>query len=320
MAAGEGVRWRGRLGGWGRVHRCGEGVLRGWGGRGDCGKAIPVWLAWPGPPRAPQGRPVPSRVTGPQGPWGLCVPGADPSLPQRAGIRKGPRHVKQRRARSACEQRACLCLPENASRRARETETGHTAGGARAASGVTDSPPPLSGAVWLPGAQTQQTVPPTGAGCSCGGGPGTAVCRNAGCWRSGAGRWTPEGCDAGGPPCLTWRVVAGLADGGCGAVHEVKRAPRFHLPETGTLPMAARDSPVLPQARRAQEPPQQRAPRVSRWVTCDEVETPQDPGGTVRPTRSDLPRWLLVAPASGTRGAQPLSSEERPAPRRARGV
>lgn len=135
-------------------------------------------LARPGPSRAPQGRPVPSRVTGPQGPWGPCAPGADPSLPQRARIRKGPRHLKQHRARSACEQRACLCPPKNASRRARETETGRTAGGAQAASGVTDSPPPLPGAVWLPGAQTQQTVPATGAGCSCGGGPGTAVCRD----------------------------------------------------------------------------------------------------------------------------------------------
>lgn len=171
----------------------------------------------------------------------------------------------------------------------------------------------------FPGLKPSRPYPPRGQAARAGEARGR-LCVGTGCRRSGTGRWTQEDRAAGGPPCLTWRVVAGLADGGCGAVHEVKRAPRFHLPETGILPTAVRGSPVLPQARRAQEPLQQRAPRVSRWVACDEVETPQGPGGTVRPTRSDLPRWLLVAPALGTRGAQPLSSEERPAPCRARGV
>lgn len=198
------------------------------------------------------------------------APGASPSLPQCSRIRKGLRHLKQRRARGAREQSA-VCVPRIRPRRARATRTWRTAGGGRAASGVTGPPPPLSGAVWLPEAQTPQTLP----------------------------GWGQEGRAAGGGPCLTWRVVAGLADGGRGTVHEVKRAPCFHLPETGTLPMAARDRPVLPQARRAQVPPQQRAPHVSSWVACDEVEPPQGPDGTVRPTRSDPLWWFSVAPGLG---------------------
>lgn len=40
--------------------------------------------------------------------------------------------------------------------------------------------------------------------------------------------------NARGPRSLTRRMVTGVADGGRGAVHEVERAPSFHLQDTGT--------------------------------------------------------------------------------------
>lgn len=100
---------------------------------------------------------------------------------------------------------------------------------------------------------------------------------------------------AGGPWTLTRRMVTGVAQGGCRAIHQVERAPSLHLWDTGTLQKAAR----------AQVPtgPQPQAPRVSGREAHHEAEPPRAPGGEVRPTRPHPPRGVRAATGLGDAGS-----------------
>lgn len=141
--------------------------------------------------------------------------------------------------------------------------------------------------------QTRQTVLTEQTGYSCQRGLRTAVSKNADSWRVPPSLRMHEGVGTRGPGkvgrlrSLTRRVVTGMADGGCGAVHEVERAPSFHLQETDTLPMAARGQPYPATGSQGPRVPTAAGTWCVQQVAHDEAEPPPGPqqGSEVRQVR-----------------------------------